>query len=268
VSVIESETGRLRDRTIVFTGAGRGLGRAATIAIGLEGAHLVLCDRVASELARTKERLETLGARVETSCFDLADREALLRFARSLRDRTHGIDGIVNNAGVLHRVNTEETSDKLWDETLAVNTSAPFLLTREMLPVLRERGGSIVNVSSRAGIRGFAEQSAYCASKFALEGWTRALAAELEREGARVSVNTITPGTRIKPTMMTSEEEAALPEAERGWGDGSSLGPAFVCLLEARGTPTGLRFNAASLSEAIALEGAPLPSERLKELAE
>lgn len=239
-------SGRLAGRQAIVTGAARGLGRAVADALQNEGASVYRWDREEA---------------------DLSDTKAVLAHVETLRRRFPSLDVLVNNAGVLRRAPLGSVSDGAWSETLAVNLTAPFLLMRELLDALRaEGGGSVINISSRAGIHGFAEQAAYCASKFGIEGLTRAAAFDLAN--APVSVNTVTPGLRIKPTMMTDQEEAEVSAEERVWHDPARLAPAFVYLALARGRPTGRRFDALRLSERIEREGYDLSDESLKEITE
>jgi NAD(P)-dependent dehydrogenase (short-subunit alcohol dehydrogenase family) len=255
--------GRLSRQRAVVTGAGRGLGRAIATSLAREGASVLLCDRTTSELERTGTAIERLGGDVALHRFDLTNRDELNEFI----SRAGRIDVLVNNAAVLPFTAVDSITVSEWQETLDVNLTAPFLLIRGLLPALREApGGSIVNVSSRAGAAGFAQEVSYCASKFGLEGLTRALAVELE--GEPVSVNTVTPGLRIKPTMMTDEEEARLSPSERTWTDAERLAPAFVYLAALRGRPSGKRFDALRLTEAIERDGFSLSPERVEELSE
>jgi NAD(P)-dependent dehydrogenase (short-subunit alcohol dehydrogenase family) len=250
----------LERTTAVVTGAGRGLGRAVAAALAREGARVIACDRTNEELAATERLIRSEGGEVEAHRFDLADPAACETFAATV-GRT---DALVNNAAVLERAGVRGTTLDSWTSTLAVNLTAPFLLIRSFLPGLLESGGSIVNVSSRAGVLGFENEGAYCASKFGLEGLTRALAAELE--GVRVSANTVTPGLSLKPTSLT-DAEASLSPARGEWNDPMSLGPAFVLLAGLRGEVSGCRFDALRLAEAVARKGGKLTAAELRELA-
>ena len=237
---------RLAGMTAVVTGVARGLGRAVARGYAREGAALFLCDRIPIE----DPALEA-ARRFEV---DLRDREACARFVNDVLAEAGTIDVLVNNAAILKVSLYDEVTDAAWDETIATNLTAPFLLCRGFLPALLEAGGgSIINVSSRAGVLGFEKETAYCASKFGIEGLTRALAAELK--GAPVSVNSITPGLRIKPTMMTDDEESAVPLSARAWQDADAIANAFVLLALARGNPTGKRFEADKFSEELLRQG-------------
>jgi NAD(P)-dependent dehydrogenase (short-subunit alcohol dehydrogenase family) len=132
---------------------------------------------------------------------------------------------------------------------------------------MKARGGSIINVSSRAGVLGFKDEAAYCTSKFGIEGLTRALA--VEHTGSPVSINTVTPGLKIKPTSMTEETFEKLSDEERkAWSNPSEIVPAFVYLAGQRGEVSGYRFDARVLTEAIRNEGFDMDLARAKELAE
>jgi NAD(P)-dependent dehydrogenase (short-subunit alcohol dehydrogenase family) len=259
--------GRFTGQTVVVTGAGRGWGRAITVELAREGATVWICARTGSELDKTAEQIRFVGGVVESRRVDLADEKSLGTFAAEVLQKSQSADVLINNAGVLKLTPIEELATEEWSLNLAVNLTAPFLLIRAFLPGMRKRGGSIINVSSRAGVKGFEDEAAYCTTKFGLEGLTRALAVELA--GTKVSINTITPGLRIKPTSLTEEDFAALPEDERReWNDPALLNPAFVYLSGLRGEVSGLRFDAHRLSEALRQEGLDITPERAQELAE
>ena len=191
----------------------------------------------------------------------------MLALAERLTSGPDAADVLVNNAAVLAMRPVGATTDTVWDHTIAVNLTAPFLLLRAVAPRMAERGGSIINVSSRAGIEGFVDESAYCAAKFGLEGMTRAVAREWH--GRPVSVNTVSPGTRIKPTGVTAAEFASWPpDRQATVGDPHLLGPAFVLLATLRGAPTGCRFDLWRLSQALAADGFDATAQRLAALAE
>ncbi len=236
----------LQGTRALVTGAARGLGRSAAQALHEAGAALTLLDCEEEELRSGAPP----GAEI-IPC-DLADRT-------SVRKVSGDFDFLLHCAAALPRKPIEETTEAEWDRTLAVNLTAAFLLLRQ------SRARSALLVSSRAGVSGFAGETAYCASKFGIEGLAKALAAE--RPG--VPTNTITPGARIKPTGLSPAAEAALPEAERPWGSSETLGPAFVAfaLLAGRRTPTGRRFRADRVAERARRDGLPLTPAAWEDLA-
>jgi NAD(P)-dependent dehydrogenase (short-subunit alcohol dehydrogenase family) len=258
---------RFTGQTIVVTGAGRGWGRAIAVEMAREGATVWICARTGGELEKTAHQIRAVGGHVEPYEVDLSNERALVEFTAACLQRARRVAVLINNAGMLGLTPIDELSSEEWSRNLAVNLTAPFLLIRAFLPGMRERGGSIINVSSRAGVTGFKDEAAYCTTKFGLEGLTRALAVELA--GQQVSINTITPGLKIKPTSITDEDFTALPEeTRRQWNDPVLLNPAFVYLSGLRGEVSGLRFDAHRLSEALRREGFDITPERAKELAE
>ncbi|HYU78340.1 MAG TPA: SDR family oxidoreductase [Vicinamibacterales bacterium] len=249
----------------VVTGAGRGLGRAIAQGLAEAGACVSICARTESELEKTAGEIRARGGCVESAQVDLSDPAACDRFVASVFTRTTHVDVLVNNAAVLQLAPLEQLSPEVWVDTIAINLTAPCLLIKAFLPSMRQHGGSIINVSSRAGVLGFANETAYCASKFGLEGFTRALALELE--GAPVSVNTVTPGLRIKPTSITDADIATGETHREQWEDPRQLIPAFLFLARLRGEISGLRFDANRLSRALDADPV-LTVARAKDLAE
>jgi len=189
--------------------------------------------------------------------------EVLRRFGR--------LDILVNNAALLILKPFAELSLEEWDRTIAVNLRGPVLTCKLFLETMKKQGGgSIINVSSRAGIKGFTREVPYCTSKFGLEGFSRSLAMELQPYN--IAVNTITPGTlpngaHIKPTSLTQAEYEALSEAERAqYADAMLLTEAFIFLALQRGDGvTGERVQAYELSDKIRREGWGAGFERFAE---
>jgi len=172
---------------VVVTGASSGIGAAVARALSAAGRPLLL-------MARRAELLDALQLdRCLTASVDVTDEEAV-RAAVVHAERLHGpVDAIVNCAGVAHLGEFATQHSEVWQETLAVNVVGLMITTRAVLTGMIERGsGSIVNISSVAGRRGFADHVAYCASKFAVEGLSAALRSEVARHGVRVTV--IAPG--------------------------------------------------------------------------
>ena len=194
---------------------------------------------------------------------DLSTEDGCAELVAGVRARGRRVNVLVNNAAVLELLSLEELTPAIWDHTLPVNLRAPFLLTRAFVPEMRQRGGSVINVSSRAGVMPFAREAAYCASKYALEGFTRSIALELE--GAPVSINTVTPGVRIKPTSVTDADVARGGQpGSAEWHDPAVLIPAFLFLAGLRGRPSGMRFDAYRLTNAIVAASSFAPETALE----
>jgi len=251
----------LKDKIALVTGAGRGLGRAIAIAYARQGARVIAVSRTESELAATAAMIRGEGGRVDLLPLDLAQDAAVRQMVAHTLAAYGRVDVAVNNAGRLPRLTLEEMTMENFDRTMAVNLRAPVLTCKLLLPAMKAQGGgSIINVSSAAGVKGFLQETDYCASKFGLEGFSWALA--LEVQPYNIAVNVVTPGggkTRvpIKPTSMTQAQFEALPETEKArWGDPIVMTECFVYLArqDGRGV-TGRRFQANELSERIREEG-------------
>lgn len=264
--------GRFATETIegadaLVTGAGRGLGSGIAAALAGAGARVWVTAEVADELERTAERIREDDGRAEVCVADLSGEEGRERVVRWVGDQADNLRVIVNNAGVLERQPLEALDRTHWDRTMRVNLEAPVFLTRDLLPLLQRHGGSIVNISSRAGVEAFARQTAYCASKFGIEAFTRCLALELA--GSRVSVNAVTPGIYLKPTSLTQRQADSADAATRArWEDPARLGPAFVFLAGLRGEVSGCRFDAHVLTRALDRWGPEGVVGRVHEVAE
>ena len=186
---------KLAHQTALITGAGSGLGAAIARALASEGAWCVLAGRRPEPLERIRLEIGASARAIPTDVRDEAQIEALV--AQTVAE-FGGVDILVNNAGVFHETPLAETTTALWDETLAVNLRGAFLLCRAAWPHMQKRGrGQIVNVSSVAGVQGYAAEAAYCASKFGLNGLTAALALEGKPHNIRVSA--VCPGAVDTP---------------------------------------------------------------------
>lgn len=186
-------SGSLANTAVLVTGASRGIGRAIAIALGREGARLGLLARSAPDLQSTADAVQRVGGAASIVLCDLADLDSIPGAVRYLRAELGGVDVLVNNAGVFVERPLENTSLGEWEHALRVNATAPFVVCRELMPHFRSRGrGRVVNIASTAAIKGYTNQAAYCASKHALVGMSRALALEAKAHG--VHVHSVCPG--------------------------------------------------------------------------
>lgn len=178
----------LDGKTALVTGGGRGIGRAAALALAREGAHVVVVGRTRDELERVADE-----ARGTALVADLASRPSVDALVAELEARGLAIDALVANAGTAESAPLAKTTDELWDRTLELNVTSVFRLARALVPpMVARRSGRVVMVASNAGLTGYAYTSAYVASKHALVGLTRALAQEVAKSG--VTVNAVCPG--------------------------------------------------------------------------
>ncbi len=183
----------LQGKVALVTGAGRGIGRSIALRLAVNGANVSLAARTESQLRAVQEEIEASGA--EAACFptDVSRELDVIRLVRDTIDRFDRLDILVNNAGIgVFRLLAETTTEE-WDRVMAVNVRGPFLLCREALPYLKQRERSfVINITSVVGLKGYANQAAYSASKHAVMGMTKAFAREVQAEDVRV--HAICPG--------------------------------------------------------------------------
>lgn len=215
-------SGKLDGKVTVVTGAARGLGRAVARLYAEEGAVVYALDLLSDEVATLSEEPGDIRPRQ----MDVTDADDVAAKLAAIEVEAGRVDVLVNNAGIIFFKPVEEVSVADWDRLLAVNLRGPFLCVRAVAPGMkRRRAGAIINVSSNAGVVGGLDKSTYCASKFGLEGLSRALAQEFTP--FNVSVNTITPG---HPMHTPMSEVTYSAETRKIWKDPMELAPAFVHL--------------------------------------
>jgi NAD(P)-dependent dehydrogenase (short-subunit alcohol dehydrogenase family) len=209
----------LRGRIILVTGAGDGIGRAASLAFAQHGATVVL-------LGRTQRKLETLHDEIVAAgltqpaiaVFDLAQAQgpAYFELRDELQTQFGRLDGLLHNAALLgERAPIEHYDIGTWHQVMHVNLTAPFVLTQVLMPLLRASDdASVIFTSSGVGRRGRAYWGAYAVSKFGIEGLAQVLADEM-RDATRIRVNCINPGatrTAMRMKAYPGEDPRRLPE--------------------------------------------------------
>lgn len=213
-------TGGASTGVALVTGAGRGVGRAIALALARRGKRLVLLGRASAGHRETVELVSDLSGHVALEInADFTDAAALERAAQRVVAELGAPSLVVHNAGMVVRARIEETSVAAWDEQLAVNLRAPFVLTRALLPSMRAAGhGRFVFIGSISGTLGSPRAAAYAASKWGLTGLTKSLAEELSDSGLMAC--TVLPGSidtdMLKgapyPPRMSAEEVAKTVE--------------------------------------------------------
>lgn len=199
----------LSGKTVVITGASSGIGRATAIEMARRGAHVVLAARRIDALEQTAAQCRVLGVRATAIATDVRDRAQ----CHSLIAMAGEIDVLVNNAGFAVFDAVADADEEQVRAMMETNYLGTFHCTQAVLPqMLARRRGSIVNVSSIAGIMGYARMSAYCASKFATIGFTEALRDEVAGHGLRVAL--VCPGTTETGFFETADREK-MPGASR-----------------------------------------------------
>ncbi|HYM48975.1 MAG TPA: SDR family NAD(P)-dependent oxidoreductase [Candidatus Limnocylindrales bacterium] len=199
----------LHGRIALVTGGGRGIGRAVAVALAGAGADVAVSARTQSHVDEVAAAVRGLGRRALAITCDVsrsAEVDAMLDQVRSeLGDPLI----LVNNAGIAKSAKVTEITDELWAETLGINVTGAFYCTRAVLPAMLRAGwGRLINMASIASRVGAPYIAAYAASKHALLGLTRAVAAEVVSKG--VTVNAICPG--YVDTDMTAENVARIKE--------------------------------------------------------
>jgi 3-oxoacyl-[acyl-carrier protein] reductase len=203
----------LEGRAALVTGASSGLGRATAIALTRAGADVAIVARSEEELESVRVEVTKIGRRALALAMDLANANETVEAVRRTVEELGHVDVLVNAAGTDAPGTVEELDIEGWDRTLAVNLRAPFLLSKAAFPHMREAGGgTIINISSVAGKKGWANASAYCASKFGLTGFTEALADEGKEHGIRAMV--LYPGAMATSWGAFSPEERRASESE------------------------------------------------------
>ncbi|MDC7789246.1 SDR family NAD(P)-dependent oxidoreductase [Rhodoplanes sp. TEM] len=206
----------LTDKTIAITGAASGIGRALAVRLASECACVALLDRDPSGLADTAALCRAAGgAAVETLTVDVARRDAVAAAAQAMVDRFGGVDVLVNNAGVSSSGAIGQLTGETLRWTMEINFWGVVHGTMAFLPQLvRRNEASLVNVSSVYGLIGVPGQAAYCASKFAVRGFTEAVRQDLRGTGVAVSLvfpggvrTNIVAGSRFDGAMSPAEQE-------------------------------------------------------------
>jgi NAD(P)-dependent dehydrogenase (short-subunit alcohol dehydrogenase family) len=211
----------LKDRVILVTGAGGGIGRAAALGFARLGANVGLLGRTLSKLESVYDEIVGAGfPQPNIAVMNLADAQGpdYMQLVDSIAAEYGRLDGLLHNAGILGQLSPIEHYDiALWTEVMHVNLTAPFVLTQVLLPLLNNSAdASIVFTSSGVGRVGRAYWGGYAVSKFGIEGLSQVLADETSEAG-RIRVNCVNPGrtrTAMRRAAYPAEDPASLPPPE------------------------------------------------------
>jgi NAD(P)-dependent dehydrogenase (short-subunit alcohol dehydrogenase family) len=215
----------LREKVALVTGGGRGIGRAIALRFAAEGAAVVVSARTQTELDAVVEEIRRAGGRAAAAAGDVTSETACAAVAAAAEKTFGRVDILVNNAGIFGPVKPlEEVTAAEWDDVMAANLRGVFLMTRAVLAgMYRRSSGAIINLGSIAAKAALTWQAPYSASKAAVLGLTRALAAEAAAHGVRV--NAICPGP-VPETKMSQDLGAEI--AGRAGGDPERLFARFL----------------------------------------
>ncbi|MBV1938220.1 SDR family oxidoreductase [Streptomyces sp. BV286] len=211
-----SSTTGLSGRSVVVTGAGSGIGRAAALRFAAEGARVVLADINGEGAEAAAREISEAGGTAVTVIGDLCDQQVVDQVVATAADAFGGIDVLVNNAGVMDRMSAAaDTTDAEWERVLGINLTAPFLLSRAALPHLLASGNAaIVFTASEASLRGSAAGTAYTVAKHGIAGLTRSLAVMYRDKGVRT--NAIAPGGTVTNIQVELDRDAHGPSVIMG----------------------------------------------------
>lgn len=255
---------RLEGKVILVTGAGRGFGKYLSLAYAKEGAHVIAVSRTIRELTRLKESINEKSGDCTIYPADLLKLDDMINLKDFVESQFGRLDTLVNCAADNLWKIFEDTTIEEWDRSLSINLRAPFILTKIFLPMMKIKGkGSIINISSGSATKGFIGETAYCPSKYGLEGLTQCLAMELYNYN--IAVNSLSPsapeGKILKPSKISPIEESNIPnEIRNKYADDDEIVEAFseawsfLALQDAHGV-TAQRFGSRQLADYLRLNG-------------
>ena len=183
----------LTGKTVVVTGAGRGIGRAIAIDLGKRGAHVFCAARTAEQIESAANEIISNGGNATPIVCDLTDEQSICEMFAHISSKFDRLDILINNAGIGIYGPIAEFSTDDFDKVLSVNLRGTFICSREAMKLMiPAQSGYIINISSVVGFRGYVNQGAYTAAKHGVVGLTKALAIEAQEKGIRISV--VLPG--------------------------------------------------------------------------
>jgi NAD(P)-dependent dehydrogenase (short-subunit alcohol dehydrogenase family) len=204
---------RFKNKVVLITGAGSGIGQAAALAFAREGARVAVADISANAADHTVALVKKAKGKAIGLESDVSKQDDCKHLVEETVKRLGGLDVLCNNAGIGVAGNAVTTTEQQFDDIFRVNVKGTFLLSREALAqvFLPRKKGVIVNTASIAGLRGILDRCAYTASKHAIVGLTKAMAVDHVKDGVRV--NCICPGTTMTPWIDKRLKEAPDPKA-------------------------------------------------------
>ena len=219
-------TGKLAGKVALITGASAGIGRASALALAQEGANMVLTARRQKRLDELEAAVQKAGGKAVSVVGDSTEEEIAQRCVAAATQTFGTLDILINNVGIGNYKNLVDTSAAEYDELMDTNVRSTFLFTRHTVPLMINQGsGTILMISSMAGIYGFAGEAIYCATKFAQVGFAQALDKELRSHGIKVGL--ICPGG-VKTEFALGKGRTEQSVAESGMLDPADVASAVI----------------------------------------
>ena len=192
---------RFKDKTVIVTGAGSGIGKSTALRLDAEGAKLLIIDINEEELGTTHSMLKNKSS--TSHIINIASLNEIKKFFKDFKETNKQLDALINVAGILRFDNSHEVEIENWNKILEINLTGTFFMCRYALPLLLQSKGAIVNVSSSAAIGAHAWTAAYSASKGGISAFSKTLAVEYGMRG--LNVNCVCPAS-IQTPMSTNPD--------------------------------------------------------------
>jgi NAD(P)-dependent dehydrogenase (short-subunit alcohol dehydrogenase family) len=206
-----------RDKVCVVTGAASGIGRAVAVNLARQGASVAISDVNDAGLEETRKLMgDHASNRIRVDRLDVADPDAISRYAQAIKESLGDADYVFNIAGLTRVGRFDETPLSSFEKIMDVNFWGVVRMTKAFLPQLMTTKGGVVNISSLFGLIGFSGQAHYCASKFAVRGFSETIAQELAEKGVRVT--SVHPGG-VDTSIVRNAEVDVLPSDMKEKGE-------------------------------------------------
>lgn len=223
---------KLLNKVAIVTGAKQGIGKGIALALAKEGAKVIVSDINLEESQLVVDEIVAAGGQAAAIKCDVSSRTEVDAMILKAKEEFGSLDILVNNAGIFPFISLEKMSESDWDRVMDINMKGVFFTCQEALKVMPD-GGRIVNISSIASLVGFSGLTHYCASKGALNAFTRALA--LETSPRMITVNNVAPGAIETPGATGAQDEemkkqtiAAIPLSRYGTADDIAQAVVFL----------------------------------------
>jgi NAD(P)-dependent dehydrogenase (short-subunit alcohol dehydrogenase family) len=238
----EERSMRLKDKVAIVTGGSLGIGKAISLAYGREGAKVAVVNRTKESGAAVVKEIEGAGGVAQAFPCDVSKKAEVDAMVSGVAQAFGTVDILMGNAGVMINKPAEEYTEDEWDTVIDINLKGNFLLSQAVIPIMKKKKyGKIVFTASIAGTHAFPNALPYCASKGGVVMITKALAAEIAKEG--INVNCISPGNTATPLNQHLQDD---PEFVKLMASFTPTGRAYITVEEMAGAAVFLASDEAS----------------------